>query len=168
MTVNKLLRTSRLPSSAVLLVLAAVVGLPACETGTGLPTITGAANSQVAITLGTVPIVGTQNSATKAVKAEFDVKLQELNGLGCQVNFVNASAFDPASGAQVAQVYFDGPDLVVYVGTSRIEAMGTMVVPETLSYVLADGSKAATVVISIQVKDDRGNLMNSSVMAQIQ
>ena len=82
--------------------------------------------------------------------------------------FVSVAVFDPDSGAQVALVYFDGADLVVVVGTKRIEAKGTLVVPETLSYVLADGRKEATVVVAVQVKDDRGNLLNRSVMAQIQ
>jgi hypothetical protein len=168
-TVNKPLRTSRLPSAALaLFALAALVGLPACETGTGIPSITGPANAQIAVSLDPASIVGTQNSVTKAVKVEFDVKLQELNGLGCAITFVNASIFEPASGAQVAQVYFDAADLVVYVGSQRVEAQGTLVVPETLSYALADGSKEATVVVSVQAKDDRGNLINRSVMAQIQ
>ena len=59
-----------------------MIGLPACETGTGLPSTPGVANSEIAVSVDPSPIVGTQNSATKAVKAEFDVKIQELNGLG--------------------------------------------------------------------------------------
>jgi hypothetical protein len=84
------------------------------------------------------------------------------------VQFVSAAVFDPESGALTALVYFDGVDLVVFVGSKRIEASGTLVVPETLNYLLSDGRKEATVVITVQVKDDRGNLLNSSVLAKIQ
>jgi hypothetical protein len=167
-TAKKPFRTSRLPSVAsAALVLAAVIGLPACESGTGLPS-SPIPNAQIAVTLSPSPIVGTQNTTTKAVKAEFDVKIQELNGLGCEVMFVSAAAFDPESGAQVALVYFDGVDLVVYVGSKRIEGQGTLVVPETLGYVLSDGRKEATVVVSVQVKDDRGNLFNHALLTKIQ
>ncbi len=114
------------------------------------------------------PVVGAQNSATKAVTAKFDVKIQELNGLGCEVVFVNVAAFDQESGAQISLVYYDGTDLVVIVGSKRIEAQGTLVVPETVSYALSDGSKEAIVTVAVQVRDDRGNLLNRSVMAQIQ
>ncbi len=169
MTVKKPLGTLRLPFVApALIVLAAVIGLPACETGTGLSPAPGIANSQIAVSVDPSPIVGEQNSVTKAVKAQFGVKIQELNGLGCEVVFVSAAAFDPESGAQIAFVYFDGADLVVFVGSKRIEGKGTLVVPETLSYVLSDGRREATVVVSVQVRDDRGNLLNRSVLAQIQ
>lgn len=167
-TVKKPFRTSRLPSVAsAVAVLAAVIGLPACESGTGLPS-SPIPNSRIVVTVSPSPIVGEQNTATKAVKAEFEVKIEELAGLGCEVMFVSAAAFDPETGAEVALVYFDGADLVVYLGTKRVEGLGTLVVPETLGYVLADGRKEATVVVSVQVKDDRGNLFNRALLAKIQ
>ncbi len=147
-------------------VVAALVGLSACETGT--PAQPAISSAQIAVSVDPNPIVGSQNEATNAVTARFDVKIQELVGLGGDVVSVNAAAFDPASGAQVALMFFDDVDLVVFVGTKRVEALGTLVVPETLSYLLADGSKAANAVVTVQVRDDRGNLLTRSVMAKIQ
>jgi hypothetical protein len=168
-TAKKPLRTSRLPSvAAALLAVAALIGLSACETGTGLPSTPGVTNAQIALSVDPSPVVATQNSATKSVTAKFDVKIQELNGLGGDVVFLSMSVFDPESGAQAALVYFDGADLVVFVGSKRIEAKGTLVVPETASYSLPDGRKEATVTVAVQVRDDRGNLINRSVLAKIQ
>jgi hypothetical protein len=168
-TVKKRLMTSRLPSVApLLLVVLAVLGLPACETGTGTPTQPAIASSVIAISVDPSPVVGSQNAVTKAVTAKFKVNIEEQNGLGCDVMFVSVAVFDPTSGAQMSLVYFDGADLVVFVGSKRIEALGTLVVPETLTYVLADGSIAANVTIAVQVKDDRSNLLNLSLMAKIQ
>jgi hypothetical protein len=166
-TVKMPLRRSGLPSVAAALV-ASLLALPGCETGTGLPTITGVANSQIGVSVDPSPIIATQNTATKAVTAKFAIKIQELNGLGCEVTFVSAAVYDPTTGDQLSLVYFDGNDLVVFVGTKRVEAKATLSVPVTLSYVLADGSKEATVAVAVQVKDDRGNLLNRSVLAKIQ
>jgi hypothetical protein len=164
---KKRLVTSRLPSvAAALLAGLALLGLPACETGT--PAQPAISSSQIAVSVDPSPVVGSQNSATAAVTAKFDVKIQELNGLGCEVVFVNVAAFDKESGAQISLVYYDGTDLVVIVGSKRIEAQGTLVVPETVSYTLSDGRKEAIVTVAVQVRDDRGNLLNRSVMAQIQ
>jgi hypothetical protein len=41
-------------------------------------------------------------------------------------------------------------------------------VPETLSYLLTDGSKETNAVVTVQVRDDRQNLLTRSVMAKIQ
>jgi hypothetical protein len=147
-------------------VLAALLGLAACETGT--PTLPAIPSAQISVSIDPSPIEASQNDATKAVTARFDVKLEELAGLGGDVVSVNAAAFDPATGAQVALVYFDDADLVVFVGSKRLEALGTLVVPETLSYLLTDGSKETNAVVTVQVRDDRQNLLTRSVMAKIQ
>ncbi len=166
-TLKKLLRSSRLPVVGAGLA-ALALALPACETGTGVPSIPAITNAAVSLTVDPSPITATQNTATKAVTAKFKLTLQEVNGLGGDVQFVSVSVFDPTAGAQLAIVYFDGPDLVVYIGTKRLEALGTLVIPETLNYVLADGTIAANVVINVQIKDDRSNLINRSILAKVQ
>jgi hypothetical protein len=81
---------------------------------------------------------------------------------------VTSSVFDPETGLQVALSYFDSADLVVFVGSKRIEAGGTLVVPQTVSYVLPDFRTAASLTVSIQVKDDRNNLFNQSLLVKIE
>ena len=152
---------------AALVAALAALALPACDSGTG-PTTPGVSAAQIVVSVDPDPIRGIQNTVTKAVTATFEVKIQELNGLGGEVMFVSTSTFDPESGAQIGLIYFDGADLVVYIGTKRIGPKDTLVVPETTSYLLSEGRKEATVVVSVQVKDDYGHLINRSVMAQVQ
>jgi hypothetical protein len=81
---------------------------------------------------------------------------------------VASSVFDPESGQRVAFSYFDSADLVVFVGEKRIEPLGTLVVPQTISYLLPDFRVPATLTVAIQVTDDRGNLINESVLVKIE
>ena len=52
--------------------------------------------------------------------------------------FVSAQIYDPETGAQVALTYFDSADLIVFVGSNTDRAGGTLVVPQTASYILPD------------------------------
>jgi hypothetical protein len=76
--------------------------------------------------------------------------------------------YDPASGKQVALTYYDGSDLIVYVGSKHIDPLGTLVVPQTASYTLADLSKAADLSVSVQLVDDRKNLVMTSLLVKIE
>jgi hypothetical protein len=54
------------------------------------------------------------------------------------------------------------------VGGKRLEPLGTLAIPQTASYVLPDFSKAANLVVSVQLKDDRSNLINTSLLVKIE
>ena len=41
---------------------------------------------------------------------------------------MSSQIYDPETGQQVALNYFDGADLIVFVGTKKIEPLGTLVV----------------------------------------
>ena len=56
----------------------------------------------------------------------------------------------------------------MYLGSKRVEPQGTLVVPQTASYTLSDYSKAADLVVTVQIKDDRGNLINRRVLVKIE
>jgi hypothetical protein len=147
------------------LVVCLALVLPACSSST--PTIGDAIRAVVVVTVDPNPITGAQNPLTAAVTATYKVVLTETAGLGGTVNFVSSSVYDPATGLQVAINYFDSSDLVVFVGTSRLEPNGTLNVPQTLSYLLPGLSTAATLTVSTQLTDDRGNLVNSSILVPI-
>jgi hypothetical protein len=72
------------------------------------------------------------------------------------------------NGQLLSLTYFDTADLVVFVGKSRIDPGGTMIVPQTGTYTLPDLSKNATLVVNVQMKDDRDNIINSSVLVKIE
>jgi hypothetical protein len=114
------------------------------------------------------PIPGTQNEITLGVTATYTITVKETGGLGGEVMFLSAAVYEPSTGRQVALNYYDGTDLLVYQGGKRMEPLGELVVPQTTSYTLSDFTKPADVVVSVQLKDDRTNLIYSSLLVKIE
>ncbi len=156
---------TRLRCAALALVLAGV--LPSCN-GTGTPTIPDVTNAVLSVTVDPTPVAGTQNPLTFQVSAAYKINIKETNGLGGEFQFVSASIYDPASGGQVALQYYDAADLTVFVGQKRIEPLGELVVSQTLNYTLPDYSKPANMVVTVQMKDDRANLIMRSLLVKIE
>jgi hypothetical protein len=151
------------PFFAVLL--AGVLLAPGC--GSGSPTIPDVTRAAIDISVAPNPVVGNQNTLTGAVTAQYTITITEIAGLGGEVQFVSSTVFDPTTGKQVALTYYDGADLIVYVGSKRVEPKGTLVVPQTASYTLTDLSVPANLSISVQIKDDRENLVHASLLVKI-
>jgi hypothetical protein len=151
---------------ALLTLVTAALLAPAC--GGNSVTLPDVFRATILFAVDPTPVPGSQNLLTGAVSAAYKVTIAETGGLGGEVVFVSSSVFDPETGQQVALSYFDSADLVVFVGSKRIEAGGTLVVPQTVSYVLPDFRTAASLTVSIQVKDDRNNLFNQSVLVKIE
>jgi hypothetical protein len=148
------------------LLLACTLALPAC--GSSTPTNPGALRAIITVAVDPSPVPPSQNPLTGAVSVGFKVVISELNGLGGDVQFVNSQIFDPETGQQVAISYFDSSDLVVFVGTKRLEPNGTLTVPQSASYVLPNYRVPAQMTVSVQVKDDKGSLLNQSVLVKIE
>jgi hypothetical protein len=161
-------RTSQNRRRRAALVAAALLALvlPSCGSSSGTLPDTYAALIQV--TVDPNPIIGTQNILTGSVSATYKITIDELAGLGGEVQFVSSTVFNPANGAQLALNYYDSADLTVFVGSKRIEPKGTLVVPQTVTYTLPDLTKATNVTISVQVKDDRSNVSTRSLLVPIQ
>ena len=146
--------------------LAGALLAPACgNDNITLPDVTRAVLS---ITVDPNPILGTQNELTLSVSATYTITITEMAGLGGEVLFVSAAVFEPSTGQQVALTYYDGSDLVVYHGSKRLEPLGQLVLAQTASYTLSDYSKPANLVVSVQLKDDRTNLIYTSLLVKIE
>jgi len=146
--------------------LAGALLAPGC--GSSNPTIPDISRAVIEITVDPNPITGTQDALTLAVTATYTLTVKETNGLGGEVVFISAAVYEPSTGKQVALNYYDSTDLVVYQGGKRIEANGQLVIPQSTSYTLSDYTKPADLVVSVQFKDDRTNLIYSSVLVKIQ
>jgi hypothetical protein len=151
--------------SRLALVLAAALLVPACGNGVTTPTDARAA---ITVSVDPTPVPGSQNVLTGAISVGYKVVITETNGGSGEVQFVSSQIFNPATGQQVALTYFDSADLIVFVGSNKIEPKGTLTVPQTASYILPDLSKAAQLTVSVQVKDTHGSLLNQSVLVNIQ
>lgn len=146
--------------------LAGALLAPACgNDNVTLPDVTRAA---LEITIEPNPVIATQDELTLSVSAAYKITITEANGLGGEVQFVSASVFEPSTGRQVALTYYDSTDLVVYQGSKRIEPLGQLVLSQSTSYVLSDYSKPAELVVTVQLKDDRTNLIYTSLLVKIE
>ena len=147
--------------------LAAALFAPGCSNST--PTIPGnISRAVITVTVTPNPIIGSLNTATFVVTANYTLTLQETAGLGGEVQFISTAVYEPTTGAQVALSYYDSTDLVVYQGSKRIEANGTLTMQQSVTYTLADHTTAADLVVTMQFKDDRTNLDFASLLVKIQ
>ena len=155
--------TSRNLRTAV--ALAALVA-PAC--GSSTPTIGTGTRAALTLTVDPNPVPPSQNVLTGSVSIGYKITITETAGLGGTMVFVASKIYDPATGQLLSLTYFDSDDLVVFVGKKRIDPNGTLVVPQTGSYILPDLSKNATLSVDVQMKDDQGNLINQSLLVKVE
>ncbi len=156
---------SRLLTRLSLALLAAVL-VPACgeeEIPTGTAT-----NAVISVAVDPTPIPPSFNNLTGVVSIGYRIVITELNGLGGEILFVSAQVYDPETGQQRALTYFDGADLVVFVGEKRVAALSTLEVPQTTSYTLPDARVNALLAVNVQLRDDRENLINQSVLVKVE
>jgi hypothetical protein len=154
------------PLFGLSLALAAALLLPACGEDE-IPTGT-ATNAILSVTVDPTPIPPSFNTLTGVVSIGYRIVITEINGLGGEVLFVSAQVYDPETGQQRSLSYFDGADLIVFVGEKRVEAFGTLEVPQTTSYTLPDARINALLAVNVQLRDDRDNLLNQSVLVKVE
>jgi hypothetical protein len=114
------------------------------------------------------PVKASQSPLTGVVSVGYKIVITETNGGSGVLLFVSSQIYDPETGQQVALNYFDGADLVVFVGTKNVEPLGTVEVAQTLSYVLPDFRTAAQLTVNVQMKDEQGTLLNQSLLVKIE
>jgi hypothetical protein len=148
------------------LILLAALLAPSCGEDTG--TIPDVVRAAIQVTVDPNPVPPSQNQLTFTVSIAYKVTITETQGLGGEILFVSSQLYDPETGLQVALTYFDSADLIVFVGKKRIDPAGTLVVPQTMSYALPDQRTKALLAVNVQMKDDRDNLINQSVLVKVE
>ena len=98
---------------------------------------------------------------------QWTTKIQETAGLGGFVQQVKASIYDNATGILVSTTVFDDKDLIVFVGTNRIDPNGSIEVPQQVSYQLSVNQSEATLTVDVTFKDDKGFTQEPSFLAKI-
>lgn len=164
MSDTKIPRARRL---AVLAPLALSLLLPSC--GNNQPTLPDVIRAGLVVSVTPSPVPPSQNVLSGVISIGYLVTITEVLGLGGEILFVSAQVYDPETGLPAAPItYFDGNNLIVFVGTNRIEAGGTMEVPQSTSYVLPDFRVNALLAVNVQMRDDRDNLVNQSILVKIE
>lgn len=146
--------------------LPALFGFVACG-GSNSPSLPDVASGRVLLTVTPNPVVGSQSPLTGTVSLSFVINVQEVNGLGGTLQAVSSAVFDPADGRQYAVNYFDSNDLKVFVGTDRIDPLGSLDITQSVNYVLPNLAVEANLVVTVQFLDDRGSLQNQSLLVQV-
>ena len=153
------------PALLLAVVLAAV--LPACGSSTpGLPD--GIFRSLIAVTLDPTPLPArVSTTAIGYLNISYKVIVTESAGLGGEFVFVNSTIFDDASGLSVAVNNYDSKDLTVFVGSKRIEGGKSVEIGQQIDYLLPTTSTGSRLAINVQLRDDRGNVINQSILVPI-
>lgn len=152
---------------AVLLVLFAAL-LPACSSNT--PSIPGGVlRSALSLTVTPSPVTPNITSAP-ILSVQYTVKIEETAGLGGELQYVNGTIFSQATGAALAFNNYDSADIVVFVGNKRLEGGKSVNVSQQIDYVFPSGATSLTafLTVAVQLKDDRGNFVNQSILVPVQ
>jgi hypothetical protein len=154
-----------LPSRLALLApLVALALLPGCSSSPTVPS--GVLRSVIVLSVTPSPLVPLV--ATPPVYSlRYTVKVSEVAGLGGELQFVNGTVFDDVSGLTVGLNNYDSADLVVFVGTKRIDANQSRDVQQEIAYQLPLNSNKAILTVNIQFKDDRGNFISQSILVRV-
>lgn len=144
--------------------LASALALPGCG-GDGTPPVTGVANALIQLTVAPNPIVTVVTSGNTFV-VRGTLKVSELNGLGVTFELVDTRLFDDATGLILGSSFYDDKDLLVFIGSKRVEAKGFLEIPQELSYVQT-AKRAASLVIRVRVKDDKGNSLEQALLVKV-
>jgi hypothetical protein len=149
----------------IAVVLAAV--LPACGSDNStLPD--GVFRSTISITLDPTPLPAKfSTTAIGYFNISYKIIVTELSGLGGEFIYVNATIFDEASGFSVAVNNYDTADMTVFIGSKRIEGGAKVEIPQQIDYLLPTGATLARLAIAVQLRDDRGNVINQSILVPI-
>jgi len=150
-------------------VLGAVAFAALASCGGNSPTgPSGVTRAVIAITVSPSPIPAVITSAIGPVfTSQWKVKVSETAGLGGDLQEVRASIFDDATGILVGSTSFDDRDLVVFVGTKRVEGGGSLDIEQQLSYRLSANPTAAALTVQVRFKDDRGNVQDQALLVKI-
>jgi len=140
-----------------------VVALAGC--GNSSPTPTGVGSAVITLTIAPNPIAAVPTSGSTFV-VRWTSTIKETAGQGATVELVEARLYDDATGIVIAANAFDDKDLVVFVGSKRVEASSSLEIPQELSYT-ATVKRAALLTVRVRVKDDKGNTLEQSLLVKV-
>jgi len=156
-----MLRSSRL---RLLAALAAAALVPACSSDT--PSIPdGVIRSHIVLTVTPSPLAPIATPPVYSLR--YTVTIAETNGLGGELQYVNGTVFNDTTGAAIAFNNYDSSDILVFVGSKRIDGGQSRPVTQQIDYQLADPATKVVLTVAIQFKDDRGNFVSQSILVRV-
>jgi len=148
----------------------AVTACGSSPTTSPSPSPTPPPRAAIAVSLEIQPLIASPDP-TRRFLARWTVVVQETNGVGGTLNFVNSSLRDAQSGASArptGNIALGLTDIVALAGTSRIDGRGALRVPASLEYFLVSGGRAVRLNVAVQFQDDSGNVLSETAEALFQ
>jgi hypothetical protein len=122
----------------------------------------------IAVTIDPTPLPAkASTSAIGYLNISYKVIVTESSGLGAEFVFVNSTIFDEPSGLSVAVNNYDSADMTVFIGSKRLEGGKSVEIPQQIDYLVPTTSTGARLAVNVQLRDDRGNVINQAVLLPI-
>ena len=149
--------------SAALLALTLAAALPGCSNTPTVPSGITRAVITVAVDPNPVPIT-TSTTSIGLHKVSYKVVVTETAGLGGEFVHIESTIFDDTTGLSMGVNNYDAADLIVFVGSKRLEANKSVEIAQQIDFVLPATFTGGRIAVSVQFRDDRANVLNQSIL----
>jgi hypothetical protein len=146
-------------------ILALALSLPACNKSSSTPS--GVAAASITMSVAPNPIVTVvSNPVGPVFSIRFTTTLKESAGLGVTVEEVKSDLFDDTTGILIGRTLYDDKDLVVFVGSKRVEGNAKLDVEQTISY-SALAKRNGSLTVTVKMRDDKGNTIEQALLVKV-
>ena len=144
-----------------LLILAAA--LPGCSNTPTVPT--GITRSLLTLAIDPNPVPVTNSTTSIGLHTvKYKIVVKETAGLGGEFVHINSTVFDETTGASMGINNYDAADLIVFVGSKRLEGSKSVEIQQQIDFVLPKDFKGGRIAVAVQFRDDRANLQTQSLL----
>jgi hypothetical protein len=151
-------RRSALPFALIL-----AAALPGCSNTPTTPS--GITRSVITVVVTPTPVpVTTSTTSIGLHTVKYKVVVTETAGLGGEFVQINSTIFDETTGAAMGFTNYDAADLVVFVGSKRLEGSKSVEIQQQIDFVLPKDFKGGRIAVAVQFRDDRANLQTQSLL----
>jgi len=98
---------------------------------------------------------------------ECTVRVEESAGLGGNVDLVNVTLRNATTGIEINTVNYGSAEISQRAGSNHVASRGSISFGLGEQYFLALGGRQATMTLTLQFTDDRGNKINKIVTVQV-
>ena len=128
------------------------------------------ASASLSLSVSPNPVTATETGDPETpLRADWVVTITTA-GAGGAVSFVNATLRDADTGAlpdPTGRLSLAAPAIAAQAGTNRVPAGGSLRVAQGLDYALPADGRRGTLVVTVQLIDDLGNLASRSVTVAV-
>jgi hypothetical protein len=137
--------------------------------GSTTPSTPSASQANIQASIAPNPIIAQASGDSDFPwRVDFEVIVRETAGVGGNIDFINTTLRNVATGVETRAVNFGADQVVSRAGTNHVDGRGSLTAPLALRYRLSGGARAAVLIAEIRFTDDRGNVMTVVAQANIQ